>query len=65
MRQRLLRITTSYFVAGVVYEKRTPVWVPIRAAPILAWVLSHESHKELEVFLKGPGKRKGWEWEWL
>jgi len=66
--ERLLRVIAPHFVAGVIYEKISEdpaIWKPVRAAPILAWVLAHESHENMAAFLKGPAKRKGWRWAWL
>lgn len=65
-RKMLLRIITNDFVAGIVYEKRgIHLWVPVRAAPVLVWALQHRTSKQMGQFLKGPGKRAGWEWEWV
>jgi len=63
-----LRVIAPNFVAGVIYQKISEdpaIWKPVRDAPILAWVLAHESHENMAIFLKGSAKRKGRRWEWL
>ena len=63
---KLLRVTTSHFVAGAVFEKKPlGMWKCVKAAPILGWMKGHDDHVGVAKFLKGPGKKNGWRYEWL
>lgn len=64
--EKLLRVVTPRFVAGVVYRKGEAFWVPVRAAPILGWVMRHENAQQLGRFLNSENaRRNGWRYEWI
>lgn len=66
LRRGLLRVVTASFVAGVVYRREEAGrWVPDRAAPILGWVMAHETSANMKRYLDGPAKRAGWEYQWM
>jgi len=66
MKERTLRVTAKNLCAGAVFAEVEPGrWKAVRAAPILGWMLAHESHEGIATFLKGPGRRNGWRYEWL
>ncbi len=62
--KRMIRVVAPHFVAGAEFEKRNGQWVCIRAAPILYW-MKVDPIQNIERFLKGPAKRRGWTYEWL
>lgn len=56
----LLRVVAPHFVAGAEWEKRGGVWVCVRAAPIIRWMVG-KTGAEIKKYLA----RRGWEWEWI
>lgn len=56
----LLRISTSYFVAGAVWEKRGGEWQCIRAAPIIGYMLKM-NRQQIANYLY----IKQWAYEWI
>jgi hypothetical protein len=68
--EKLLRVVapaiggSSGFVAGAVFRQEEGEWKLIRCAPVLNW-WKDTTIRGIETYLKGPAKKRGWEYEWL
>ena len=59
--QKLLRIETSYFVAGAIWEKKSSGnWECTKAAPIIKWMVG-KSPKQIAKYIRA----KKWRWQWI
>lgn len=58
-REKLLRVTAPYFVAGACW-RLDGVWVCYRAAPIIRWMVG-KSPVDVKAYLQ----RRRWQFEWL
>ena len=58
--QKLLRITAPHFVAGAVFQKRGSVWVCVKSAPIVKYMIGMEPIK-----IKAYIMKKRWVYEWV
>jgi hypothetical protein len=57
---RLLRVESTHFVAGAIWDKHDGKWRCVRAAPILKWMIGYGAATALARLT-----RCRYEWEWV